>query len=147
MERSPGSDALARGGSEVGAVLPARTQKILGNSSLGSVSSETIRISAEKTRVRGGWVVEQLGSSGESAGIAFSNLPSLEQGSDILTQDAIKFLARLVRRFSRRREELLHRRALRQREIDSGRLPDFLPDTHSIREGGWRIWSTPPDLQ
>jgi len=129
-------------------VLPARTQTILGNSSLGSVSSETIRISAEKTRVRGGWVVEQeLGSSGESAGITFSNLPSLEQGSDILTQDAIKFLARLVRRFSRRREELLHRRALRQREIDSGVLPDFLPDTHSIREGGWRIWSTPPDLQ
>ena len=89
----------------------------------------------------------QVGAGGEAAGITFSNLPSLEQSSDILTRDVIEFLALLVRRFSRRRDELLHRRALRQREIDSGVFPDFLPETSWVREGGWRIWPTPPDLQ
>jgi len=89
----------------------------------------------------------QVGAGGEAAGITFSNLPSVEQTSDILTRDGIEFLALLVRRFSRRRDELLHRRALRQREIDSGVFPDFLPETSWVREGGWRIWPTPPDLQ
>ncbi|TLX96585.1 MAG: malate synthase A [Thaumarchaeota archaeon] len=79
--------------------------------------------------------------------MTFSNLPSLEQSSDILTRDVIEFLALLVRRFSRRRDELLHRRALRQREIDSGVFPNFLPETSWVREGGWRIWPTPSDLQ
>ena len=89
----------------------------------------------------------QVGANREPANITFSNVPSPEQGSDILTRDAIEFLAMLVRQFSRRREELLQRRALRQREIDSGVLPDFLPETEWIREGDWRIWPTPPDLQ
>ncbi len=89
----------------------------------------------------------QVGANREPADITFSNVSSPEQGSDILTQDAIEFLAMLVRQFSRRREELLQRRALRQREIDSGVLPDFLPETEWIREGDWRIWPTPPDLQ
>ena len=89
----------------------------------------------------------QVGAGGEAAGITFSNLPSLEQSSDILTRDGIEFLALLVRRFSRRRDELLHRRALRQREIDSGVFPNFLPETSWVREGGWRIWPTPSDLQ
>ena len=89
----------------------------------------------------------QVGAGGEAAGITFSNLPSLEKSSDILTRDGIEFLALLVRRFSRRRDELLHRRALRQREIDSGVFPNFLPETSWVREGGWRIWPTPSDLQ
>ena len=89
----------------------------------------------------------QVGAGGEAAGITFSNLPSLEQSSDILTRDVIEFLALVVRRFSRRRDELLHRRALRQREIDSGVFPNFLPETSWVREGGWRIWPTPSDLQ
>jgi malate synthase len=92
-------------------------------------------------------VEQELGASRELVGITFSNVPSRELGGDILTRGAIKFLAMLVRRFSRRREELLRRRALRQKEIDSGILPDFLPETNWIREGGWRIWPTPSDLE
>jgi len=89
----------------------------------------------------------ELGAGRELVRITFSSVPSRGQGVDILTRDAIEFLALLVRRFSRRRDELLHRRALRRRDIDSGVLPDFLPETNWIREGGWRIWPTPPDLQ
>ena len=51
----------------------------------------------------------------------------------VLTPDALAFLAKLHRSFNARRLELLERRAQRQKRIDSGELPDFLPETKHIR--------------
>jgi malate synthase len=64
----------------------------------------------------------------------------------ILTPEACRFLADLFREFGPRREVLLARRIERQREIDSGSLPGFLPETAGIRGGSWRVPPPPADL-
>jgi len=58
----------------------------------------------------------------------------------ILSPEAADFLAGLARMFSARRDELLQARVTRQAAIDSGGLPDFLPETAAIREDpSWRV--------
>src|SRR5918999_116942 len=66
--------------------------------------------------------------------------------AEILTADALAFVAKLHRRFEPRRQELLARRAARQAEFDRGVKPDFLAETRSIREGDWRVAAQPKDL-
>src|SRR5438067_11208262 len=73
--------------------------------------------------------------------------PITPEFAEILTPDAMKFVATLVRTFADRREELLQRRAPRQIEINAGKMPDFLPETEHIRQGTWTIAVTPADLQ
>ncbi|MBV9996658.1 MAG: malate synthase A [Caulobacteraceae bacterium] len=65
---------------------------------------------------------------------------------EILTPQALAFLAQLHRRFDARRRALLAARAERQRRFDAGAAPDFLPETASIREADWRIAPIPADL-
>ena len=65
----------------------------------------------------------------------------------ILTLEAQKLLGALAREFNPRRLELLAQRDIIQAEIDSGKLPDFLPETRDIREGDWRVAPIPHDLQ
>jgi malate synthase len=67
--------------------------------------------------------------------------------AEILTPEALDFVARLERKFGDRRKELLARRAQRQERLDAGEMPDFLPETRSIREGSWTIAPLPKDLQ
>jgi malate synthase len=67
--------------------------------------------------------------------------------SEILTPQALVFVAKLARRFEPRRRELLAARARRQAEFDAGKLPGFLPETAAIRSGAWTIGSVPQDLQ
>src|SRR2546421_9669589 len=52
--------------------------------------------------------------------------------AQILSAPALEFIARLHREFEPRRQELLARRAARQREFDAGKRPDFLADTAAI---------------
>jgi malate synthase len=66
---------------------------------------------------------------------------------EILSPEALRFVADLARRYTARRNELLAFRAIRQKEIDSGRLPDFLPDTREVREREWTVAPIPADLQ
>src|SRR5438046_4464497 len=66
--------------------------------------------------------------------------------AQILTPQALDFVAKLHRQFEPRREELLARRAARQREFDDGRLPDFLPETRQVRENDWKIAAQPKDM-
>src|SRR5205807_348010 len=73
--------------------------------------------------------------------------PVTAEFAQVLTPDAMKFLATLVRTFAGRREELLQKRAQRQAEIDAGKMPDFLPETEHIRQGTWTIAPVPADLQ
>ena len=80
----------------------------------------------------------------EGVDIRGPEVPGLDE---ILTPDAIQFLATLHRRFNPTREKLLSRRVERQAAIDAGQLPDFLPETKSIRDSIWSIGPIPPDLQ
>ncbi len=66
--------------------------------------------------------------------------------AEILSPEACAFVAELETKFGGRRRELLARRAERQREIDAGRLPDFLPETAAIRAGDWQVPPPPADL-
>ncbi len=66
--------------------------------------------------------------------------------AEILSPEACRFIVELFRKFGPRRLELLTRRVERQREIDAGRLPDFLPETAAIRGGDWRVPPPPADL-
>ena len=67
--------------------------------------------------------------------------------AEILTTDALAFVSQLVTTFGVRREELLARRVERQRQLDAGIMPDFLPETAAIREQAWQVAPTPADLQ
>jgi len=66
--------------------------------------------------------------------------------AEILTEEALDFIAALHRRFDPQRRDLLARRAARQKEFDRGKLPDFLPDTQKTREQEWRVAPQPKDL-
>jgi malate synthase len=70
--------------------------------------------------------------------------PGFEQ---ILTQDALDFVADLHRNFNRRRADLLSRRTQRQARIEAGEMPSFLEETASVRNSDWQVAPTPPDLQ
>lgn len=70
-----------------------------------------------------------------------------ERYNEILTPEALDFVAMLEERFGDRRRELLKRREYRQKEIDAGRLPDFLPETAHIRESEWKVGTIPSDLE
>lgn len=67
--------------------------------------------------------------------------------AEILTPEALAFVVQLQRKFNRRRIELLAHREDRQAAIDAGEMPDFLPQTNSIRLGNWRVAPVPKDLQ
>ncbi len=67
--------------------------------------------------------------------------------AEILTPEALAFIAGLQRAFNGRRLALLQRRVERQKEIDAGRMPDFLPETAEIRAAEWTVAPIPADLQ
>src|SRR3954449_238829 len=66
---------------------------------------------------------------------------------DILSEDALAFVAGLHRQFNGRREGLLAAREARKLRIDIGELPDFLPETKDVRDGDWTVANIPDDLQ
>src|SRR5438034_9540478 len=72
--------------------------------------------------------------------------PAPPDCADVLRPAALEFLAELARHFEPVRRELLERRRARQREIDAGRLPDFLPETRHIRDRDWTVAPIRPDL-
>ena len=67
--------------------------------------------------------------------------------SEVLTHDALAFVAKLQREFGARRDEALERRKDRQLQFDAGEMPDFLAETKHIRESDWTCAPSPKDLQ
>ncbi|HET7087074.1 MAG TPA: malate synthase A [Anaerolineae bacterium] len=68
--------------------------------------------------------------------------------AEILTPEAMRFVAKLEREFRERRHDLLNRRAERQAAIDAGEFPEFLVATQGIRaDPAWRVAPVPDDLQ
>ena len=72
--------------------------------------------------------------------------PRRPRFDEILTPQALEFVALLHRELGAERERLLARRAERQAEFDAGALPDFLPETRAVREADWRVAPYPADL-
>src|SRR4029078_1582708 len=80
------------------------------------------------------------------SGVAI-NAPMHPRFDEILTADALAFVAKLHRAFDARRQELLKTRAERQARIDAGQMPDFLPETKMVRRGDWKIAPLPKALE
>jgi malate synthase len=72
--------------------------------------------------------------------------PISEAYAEILTPEAVAFLADLQRTFNARRKELLAARVERQKRLDAGEKPDFLAETESVREADWTVAPIPADL-
>ncbi len=78
-------------------------------------------------------------------GVAISGSISKEF-AQILSPETLDFVAKLHRKFESRRQELLARRAERQKQFDAGAKPDFLAETKSIRESDWQVAEQPKDM-
>ena len=66
---------------------------------------------------------------------------------EVLTPEALRFVASLARKFDPVRRQLLENRRLRQEEIHAGKFPDFLEQTRKIRESKWKVADIPDDLR
>ena len=66
--------------------------------------------------------------------------------SDILSLQALRFVADLHRSFEPRRRELLAARRERDKALREGGTLDFDPETRDIREGDWSVPPPPADL-
>ena len=88
---------------------------------------------------------EQTKSSGAPAGVVVHG-PLAPRFAEILTPEALAFVAALHRRFDARRQELLAARSARQVRISAGELPDFLPETQKVRDADWKVAPIPADL-
>jgi malate synthase len=73
--------------------------------------------------------------------------PPTERADEILTPDALAFVATLQRELGGRRRELLEARAERWQRLRAGETPDFLAETRAIREGDWRVPPAPAGLR
>jgi malate synthase len=73
--------------------------------------------------------------------------PRVPGSEEILTPEALAFVAHLHRSFNPTRSALLERRVERQAEIDEGGTLGLLPGTEAIRlDPRWRVAEPPPDL-
>src|SRR3989454_4049773 len=66
---------------------------------------------------------------------------------DVLTPDALEFLARLHREVEPVRTTLLQKRAEVAKRLRSGGTFDFLSDTADVRRNNWRVADVPQDLR
>src|ERR1700710_1965683 len=73
--------------------------------------------------------------------------PMKDGYEEILTDDAVAFLADLHRTFNARRLELLSARAARSAELAAGGTLDFLEETKDVREGDWQVAPPAPGLE
>ena len=73
--------------------------------------------------------------------------PPVERSEEVLTPEALAFLAELQRHFGLRRDELLAARRTRRERIAAGERPGFLESTVEIRNGDWQVAPAPPDLR
>jgi malate synthase len=73
--------------------------------------------------------------------------PMEERFSEVLTREALGFLARLEREFGPTRRDLLRRRDERRALFATGEMPGFPEQTRDVREGNWTVAPVPTDLE
>ncbi|WP_301933005.1 malate synthase A [Ferruginibacter sp.] len=69
--------------------------------------------------------------------------PFHQSFAEVLTPEALLFIAALQQNFNARRKQLLNDRQLLQVKLDAGWQPGLLPETESIRNSAWLIASVP----
>ena len=72
--------------------------------------------------------------------------PWSEELREILSYDALEFIARLERSFGQRLGSLLQRRQRIQKQLDQGWRPDFPIETTGVRAADWKISPTPTEI-
>jgi malate synthase len=72
--------------------------------------------------------------------------PATPRQAEVLSPEALAFVADLAHRFQPRLKELLKAREARQGRFDAGELPAFRTDTQKVRESDWRVGEIPADL-
>jgi malate synthase len=72
---------------------------------------------------------------------------AVERGDEILTSEALEFVAGLQRAFGGRRDELLAGRKQRRDEAARNGKLDFLEETREIRESDWQVCEAPDDIR
>jgi len=77
---------------------------------------------------------------------AVVNGPTVERQAEILTPDALCFVAALVRHSRATYDALLGDREARHRRFAAGDTPDFLVETAEVRAADWRVAEQPADL-
>jgi malate synthase len=83
--------------------------------------------------------------TGSSVGVRTTD-PTPGHIDEVLTPEALDFVAQLHRSFNPERERLLADRARRQARIDAGEMPGFLPNPIESRDPSWRVAPSPPDF-
>ena len=73
--------------------------------------------------------------------------PAVERSEEMLTPEALAFVADLQRHFGLRRDELLAARRTRRERIAAGERPGFLEATVEIRNRDWQVAAAPRDLR
>src|ERR1700736_1422884 len=73
--------------------------------------------------------------------------PVTGRAGEVLTPDALEFVARLQRELRGRRLDLLSSRDAPQVRLDAGESPTFLTATQSVRESDWMVAPAPADLR
>ncbi|HXR45499.1 MAG TPA: malate synthase A [Pseudolysinimonas sp.] len=79
---------------------------------------------------------------------ALEGAASRTSATELLTPEALRFLARLHETFAGRRHERLAARMHQRRAIDNGRDLRFLPETRAVRDDPhWRVAGAGPGLE
>jgi malate synthase A len=79
-------------------------------------------------------------------GVELIRVPAVAGAAEVLSPDALAFVAALQRRFGATRDELLALRRERRRRFDLGERPRFLAETAALREAEWTVAAAPADL-
>ncbi|MEP7003633.1 MAG: malate synthase A [Chloroflexota bacterium] len=72
---------------------------------------------------------------------------AIDRSAEVLTQEALDFVAGLSRAFEPTRSALLAARVARQAQLAAGGELGFLEETKQVRESEWRVKAVPADLE
>ncbi|GGC80183.1 malate synthase [Tersicoccus solisilvae] len=78
--------------------------------------------------------------------IEITDRTPVDRADEILTDEALAFVASLHTRFAARRDELLGKRVEQQQAVAAAGGLDFDPTTRDVREGDWTVAPVPPAL-
>jgi malate synthase len=89
---------------------------------------------------------DQINAAGWPEGILITG-DVRPEWAQILTPEAMKFLARLAQKFEPERRARLAARVERMNELNAGKFPEFLEETAALRAGSWKVAPIPKDLE
>ena len=84
---------------------------------------------------------------GEVGGIEVRAPEDVPRQGEVLTAEALAFVADLQRTFGPRRDELLRARVERRQVVKDTGVLDFLPETQDVRDADWKVAPAPVALQ